>query len=465
MKMCEKNQARLLLHHKPNSTSNERRWTIPELCGNRLFEDWKALWQKKPSKLAQGSSAFEPATSWQSVSEQRGNRLMRTQVGIVGAGPAGLVLSHLLHLEGIESVVLESHRRDYIEQRIRAGVLEQGTVDLLTESGVGNRLKREGLVHHGIELRFGGKGHRIDLTGLTGGKSITIYAQHEVVRDLIDARLAAKGQILFDAEAVSLADIEGTPKIQYTQKGEAKELSCDFIAGCDGFHGICRPRMPKKLLRVHERIYPFAWLGILAQVPPASDELIYAYHERGFALLSMRSPEISRLYLQCSPEEDIANWPDDRIWEELRTRMATREGWVLKAGPVLQKGLTPMRSFVAEPMQYGNLFLLGDAAHIVPPTGAKGMNLAVSDVRVLTHALIDFYKSGKKDGLERYSETCLRRIWKVQRFSWWMTSMLHRFQNEDSFSHNIHLAELDYVTSSRAAATALAENYVGLPHD
>jgi p-hydroxybenzoate 3-monooxygenase len=390
---------------------------------------------------------------------------MRTQVGIVGAGPAGLVLSHLLHLQGIESVVLESHRRDYVEQRIRAGVLEQGTVDLLVESGMGERLKREGLVHRGIELRFAGKGHRIDLAEHTDGKAITIYAQHEVVKDLIEARLAAGGEILFEAEALNLRDIEGNPKIHFSHKGVTEELECDFIAGCDGFHGICRPAIPPSILRVHEKIYPFAWLGILAQVAPASDELIYTYHEKGFALLSMRSPEISRLYLQCSPEEDIANWPDERIWDELRIRMATRDGWVLNDGPVLQKGITPMRSFVAEPMQFGKLFLLGDAAHIVPPTGAKGLNLAVSDVRVLTRALVDFYKAGKKEGLESYSERCSRRVWKVQRFSWWMTSMLHRFQNEDSFSHNIHLAELDYVTSSRAAVTALAENYVGLPYD
>ena len=390
---------------------------------------------------------------------------MRTQVGIVGAGPAGLMLSHLLHLQGIESVVLESQRRDYVEQRIRAGVLEQGTVDLLVESGVGARLKQEGLVHRGIELRFGGKGHRIDLAELTGGKTITIYAQHEVVKDLIDARLSANGEILFGAEALNLRDMESSPKIFYTHRGVTQELACDFIAGCDGFHGISRPAIPASVLRVHERVYPFAWLGILAQVAPASEELIYTYHEQGFALLSMRSPEISRLYLQCSPEEDIANWPDERIWDELRFRMATREGWTLKNGPVLQKGITPMRSFVAEPMQFGKLFLLGDAAHIVPPTGAKGLNLAVSDVRVLTKALVDFYKTGKKDGLENYSQVCSRRVWKVQRFSWWMTSMLHRFQNEDSFSHNIHLAELDYVTSSRAAATSLAENYVGLPYD
>ena len=388
---------------------------------------------------------------------------MRIQVGIIGAGPAGLVLSHLLHLQGIESVILENRSREYIEQRVRAGVLEQGTVDLLIESGVGDRAKREGLVHHGIELRFAGKGHRIDLTELSGGKSITIYAQHELVKDLVAARLGAGGQILFEAGDVSVHDVQTNPRIRYQHAGETKELLCDFIAGCDGFHGICRPSVPANILRVHQKEYPFAWLGILARVAPASDELIYTYHERGFALLSMRSPEISRLYIQCSPQEDLANWPDDRIWEELRLRMGTDDGWVLKDGPVIQKGIAPMRSFVAEPMQYGKLFLLGDAAHIVPPTGAKGLNLAVADVRVLTRALTDFYKRGKSEGLARYTEDCSRRIWKVQRFSSWMTTMLHRFDNEDSFSHHLHLAELDYVCGSRAASTTLAENYVGLP--
>jgi p-hydroxybenzoate 3-monooxygenase len=390
---------------------------------------------------------------------------MRTQIGIIGAGPAGLTLSHLLYLQGIESVALESRSREYAEQRIRAGVLEQGTVDLLTQSGVGGRLQREGLVHRGIELRFGGTGHRIDLSELTGGKSITVYAQHEVVKDLVAARLGAGGKILFEAEATSVHDVDTNPKIRFQHGGATEELECDFIAGCDGFHGICRPAIPASVLRVHERVYPFAWLGILAGVPPASDELIYTYHERGFALLSMRSPEISRLYLQCDPEEDIANWSDDRIWSELRARLATSDGWVLPDGPVLQKGITPMRSFVVEPMQHGKLFLLGDAAHIVPPTGAKGLNLAVADVRVLTRALIDFYKNGKRARLQRYSEVCSRRVWNVQRFSWWMTSILHRFPKEDSFSHKLHLAELDYLTGSRAAATALAENYVGLPFD
>jgi p-hydroxybenzoate 3-monooxygenase len=388
---------------------------------------------------------------------------MRTQVGIIGAGPAGLMLSHLLHLQGIESVVLESRSQEYIEHRVRAGVLEKGTADLMIESGVGARLQREGLVHHGIELRFGGAGHRIDFADLTGGKSITVYAQHEVIKDLVAARIAAGGEILCEAEAVSVHDLDGKPKIRLQRGGATETLECDFIAGCDGFHGICRPAMPATVLRVHERVYPFAWLGILAQVPPASHELIYTYNERGFALLSMRSPEISRLYLQCDPEENIAEWSDDRIWSELRTRMATRDGWKLADGPVLQKGVTPMRSFVAEPMRHGKMFLLGDAAHIVPPTGAKGLNLAVADVRVLTRALVDFYLHGASEGLNRYSDTCLRRVWKVQRFSWWMTSMLHRFPREDSFQHHLHLAELDYVTSSRAAAQSLAENYVGLP--
>jgi p-hydroxybenzoate 3-monooxygenase len=389
---------------------------------------------------------------------------MRTQVGIIGAGPAGLVLAHLLHLKGIDSVVLETHTRDYIEQRVRAGVLEQGTVDLLIQSGVGTRLQREGLVHHGIELRFNRAGHRIDFAALTG-KSITIYAQQEVIKDLVAKQLAAGGKIIFEAEAVGLQDIDKYPLIRYRQAGAMRELQCDFIAACDGGHGICRDAVPSGAVRTHERVYPFAWLGILAQVPPASQELVYTYHERGFALLSMRSPEISRLYLQCDPKDEVARWPDARIWEELRTRMATRDGWVLNDGPILQKGITPMRSFVVEPMQYEKLFLLGDAAHIVPPTGAKGLNLAVADVRVLAQALINFYKYEDRDLLERYSEICLRRVWKVQRFSWWMTSMLHCLQNEDSYAQHLHLAELDYVTSSRAASTTLAENYVGLPFE
>jgi p-hydroxybenzoate 3-monooxygenase len=375
------------------------------------------------------------------------------------------MLSHLLHLQGIESVVLESHSREHVESRIRAGVLEQGTADLLRESGVGERLTKEGLVHHGIELRFDGRGHRIDFADLTNGKGITIYAQHEVIKDLIAVRLSARGQIHFEAEAIGLNGIEGSPVIEFRQKGITAEIKCDFIAGCDGFHGVSRDVIPPGVLRKHERVYPFGWLGVLAKVPPASKELIYAYHERGFALLSMRSPEISRLYLQCDPDEDIAHWTEDRIWMELRLRFATRDGFVLRDGPILQKGITAMRSFVAEPMQFGKLFLLGDAAHIVPPTGAKGMNLAIADVRVFARALGEFYRSGRSDSLTKYSEICSVRVWRAQRFSNWMTSMLHRSPNDDDFSHRLRLAELGYVTNSRAAATSLAENYVGLPFD
>jgi p-hydroxybenzoate 3-monooxygenase len=388
---------------------------------------------------------------------------MRTQVAIVGAGPAGLVLSHLLLLRGIESLIIEARSRQYIEERVRAGVLEQGTVDLLTQTGVGERLQRQGLVHYGIELRFAGHGHRIDFKDLTGGRGITIYAQHELIKDLVSARLAAGGPILFDVEDVSVHDLTTSqPKIRFAQNGRSHELACDFIAGCDGYHGISRPSIPGGVLTAYERNYPFGWLGILAQAPPSSKELIYALHDQGFALLSMRSPEISRLYLQCSADDDINNWSDDRIWQELHTRLAS-DDWKLTEGPIIQKGVTGMRSFVVEPMQYGRLFLTGDAAHIVPPTGAKGLNLAVADVRVLAHALAHFYTSGQEDLLDQYSQTCLRRVWKVQRFSWWMTSMLHRFGSDSAFDRRRQLAELDYVTSSRAASTALAENYVGLP--
>jgi p-hydroxybenzoate 3-monooxygenase len=386
------------------------------------------------------------------------------------------MLSHLLHLQGIDSVVIESRSRQYTEERVRAGVLEQGTVELLKETGMGDRLGREGLTHYGIELRFGGRGHRIDFKELANGSAVTIYPQNKVTADLFDARLVANGRIFVEAADVSVhnfASLDGgeqahagpkaKPKIRFRAGGESRELTCDFIAGCDGFHGVCRPSIPAGALTIYERIYPFAWLGILAEAPPSSEELVYAYHQRGFALLSMRSPEISRLYIQCAPDEDIHNWPDDRIWKELHTRLATLDGWRLTEGPILQKGVTGMRSFVAEPMQHGSLFLAGDAAHIVPPTGAKGLNLAMADVRVLARALGEFYKSGKRDLLEDYSRTCLRRVWQVQRFSWWMTSMLHLFDTDDGFDQRRQLAELDYVTSSHAAAQSLAENYVGLP--
>ena len=395
--------------------------------------------------------------------------MIRTQVGIVGAGPAGLLLSHMLHLQGIESVVVEARSRQYVEERVRAGLLEQGTADLLVETGVGARLKREGLVHHGIYLRFGGGTHHIDFNELAGGRTVIIYPQNKVVADLVDARLAAGGRIFYESEGVSVHDFsesgrEAHPKISFRAAGKAEEVVCDFIAGCDGFHGVCRPSIPEGALTVYDRIYPFGWLGILAEAPPSSDELIYAYHERGFALLSMRSPEISRLYVQCAPDEDIHEWPDARIWDELHKRLATADGkWKLTEGRVLQKGVTGMRSFLVEPMQHGKLFLAGDAAHIVPPTGAKGLNLAAADVFVLSRALTDFYASGRKDLLENYSKTCLRRVWKAQRFSWWMTSMLHLFNTDNAFDRRRQLAELDYVTSSRAASQTLAENYVGLP--
>jgi p-hydroxybenzoate 3-monooxygenase len=385
---------------------------------------------------------------------------VRTQIGIIGAGPAGLFLSHLLQREGIESVVLEAHTREYIESRVRAGVLEQGTTDLMTATGVGERMQLEGLVHHGVELRFGGGGHRIDFKELTG-RGITVYAQQEVIKDLVAARLAAGGEIVFEAEAMSLDGINGgQPRIRYRKDGAEHEIECDFIAGCDGFHGVARASVPPEAIAIFERVYPFAWLGILAQTAPASEELIYSNHDRGFALLSMRSPEVSRLYLQCAPDVDLKEWPDARIWEELHVRLGL--GAKLKEGPVLQKNVAGMRSFVAEPMQFGKLYLAGDAAHIVPATGAKGLNLAVTDVRILAMGLAEFYSKQRTDLLERYSAICLRHCWKVQRFSWWMTSMLHRFPEDNPFDRRRQLAELDYVTSSRAAAQSLAENYVGL---
>ena len=390
---------------------------------------------------------------------------MRTQVGIVGAGPAGLLLSQLLHLQGIETVILERRSREYVEGRIRAGVLEQGTVDLLDAAEVGERMHKVGLVHDGIELSFGGRRHRIDFRALTG-KAVTVYGQTEVTRDLIAARLAAGGEIVFEAEDVSIHDFDGArPRIRFRKGGKAKELRCDFIGGCDGFHGVCRVSVPEHALTIHERVYPFAWLGILAETPPVSPELIYCHHVRGFALFSMRSPALSRLYIQCAPDEHLDEWPDERIWDELRLRLGGDAAAALRSAPALEKSVTPMRSFVAQPMRFGRLFLAGDAAHIVPPTGAKGLNLAAADVHVLARALTDFYASGRTDLIEAYSDTCLRRVWRAQRFSWWMTSMLHRFPGRNPFDDQVQLAELDYVTSSQAASTALAENYVGLPLD
>jgi p-hydroxybenzoate 3-monooxygenase len=387
---------------------------------------------------------------------------MRTQVAIVGAGPAGLLLAHLLRLQGVASVVLERQSRAYVEQRVRAGVLEQGTVDLLVASGVGARLQREGLQHRGLHLQFLGARHRIDLHELTGGSTITVYGQQELVKDLIDSRLAAAAPLLFEVEDVRVTGLEGDePLLRFRHGGLDHELACDYVAGCDGSHGVCRPAIPQGALAVYERRYPFAWLGILAQAAPASDELIYAYHERGFALQSMRSPTVSRLYLQVPTDDGLDHWPDERIWSELHARLDLAAGPPINAGPIMERGITRMRSSVVEPMQYGRLFLAGDAAHTVPPTGAKGMNLAIADVRTLAAALAARYREGRGDLLDAYSATCLRRVWRATHFSWWMTSMLHRFDG-DPFQHQLQLSQLRYTVSSRAAATSLAENYVGL---
>ena len=380
---------------------------------------------------------------------------MRTQVGIVGAGPAGLTLARLLENAGIESVILEARSREYCEARIRAGVLEQGTVDLLREAGVGRRMEAEGLVHHGIELQFDGERHRVPLSDLTDGRTIVIYGQTEVVKDLIAARLDSGLPLVFDTPVESVDAELGIVR------HAGGEIQCEVIAGCDGFHGACRGAVPAGTFREFSREYPYGWLGILASVAPSIDELVYAHHERGFALLSLRSPTLSRYYLQCRPDEDLDEWPDERIWEELQTRTAV-EGWTLVEGPILEKGVTGMRSYVREPLRHERLFLAGDAAHIVPPTGAKGLNLAIHDVRLLAEALIRFFESGDESLLDAYSETCLRRVWRCEHFSWWMTTMLHVTPGSDPFDLQLQHSQLQYVTTSHAQATALAENYVGL---
>ena len=388
---------------------------------------------------------------------------MHTQVAILGAGPAGLVLSHLLSLHRVESIVLETKSRAYVESRIRAGVLEHGTAQLLCETGVGERLKKQGMRHEGINLGFSGVLHHINFVQLTG-KAITVYGQHEVVKDLIAARTSSGGQILFEVADVSIDALStNRPRVRFRHQGENRELTGDWLAGCDGSHGVSRTSLPPGALRIFEKTYPFGWLGILAEAAPSWEELIYSHHEDGFALFSMRSPSITRLYLQCKPDEDLTKWTDERIWENLERRLSFPGDKKVRQGRILQKGVTAMRSFAVEPMQYGRLFLVGDAAHVVPATGAKGMNLAVSDAWCLSRALDNFYSKGRTDLLESYSESCLRRVWKAQRFSWWMTSLLHRFDVNDAFELRRQLAELDYLASSRAAATALAENYVGLP--
>lgn len=388
----------------------------------------------------------------------------RTQVAIVGAGPAGLLLGHLLHLNGIDSVIIENRPREYVVDRVRAGVLEQGTVDLLNAMEVGAGLQRAGLRHEGLYLSFQGSRHRIDLADLTGGKAITVYGQNELVRDLIEARTTTSRPLYFEADDVSVRGIDTSgPVVRFHHDGADREVECGFIAGCDGFHGICRHAMPPGVLTAYTRTFPFGWLGILAEAAPSSDELVYTCHERGFALFSMRSPKVTRLYLQVPPDDSIDEWSDDAIWSEMLARMTTRDGWQPNVGRIIQKGVTPMRSYVASPMRHGRLFLAGDSAHIVPPTGAKGLNLAASDVLVLAGALKAFYERGCTEGLDQYSDICVRRVWKAQRFSWWMTSTLHRFPGETAFDHQRQLADLDYLTSSRAAMTSLAEQYVGLP--
>lgn len=390
---------------------------------------------------------------------------MKTQVAIIGAGPSGLLLGQLLHLQGIDTVILEAKTPDYVLGRIRAGVLEQGFVDLLREAKASERMDREGHVHEGFSLSFAGKRERIDLKSLTGGKTVMVYGQTEVTRDLMDARAASGAVSIYEAENVQLHDFySDKPRVSFVKNGETIELECDYIAGCDGFHGISRKSVPKDAIKTFERVYPFGWLGVLSNTPPVADELIYASHERGFALCSMRSPTLSRYYVQCALDENLDEWSDERFWNELKARLPEDVASKLVTGPSIEKSIAPLRSFVAEPMKFGRLFLVGDAAHIVPPTGAKGLNLASSDVYTLYHALRKTYHEGRSDLLEKYSDICLRRIWKAERFSWWMTSILHTF-NDDAFSQRIQQAELDYYTSTQAGRTTIAENYVGLPYE
>jgi p-hydroxybenzoate 3-monooxygenase len=390
--------------------------------------------------------------------------MARTQVAIIGAGPSGLLLSQLLYLHGIDNVVLERQNREYVEGRIRAGVLEQGTVELILEAKLGDRMLKERLVHDGIALGFAGRSVRVDLRALCG-QSVSVYGQTEVTKDLIDARTAAGGNLVFEATDVAIEGFDcKTPTVMYRHGGQIRELNCDFIAGCDGYHGVCRQSIPASTMQTFERAYPFGWLGILADVPPVSDELIYSNHARGFALCSMRSLTRSRYYVQCGLDEKVADWSDDRFWDELRLRLPADIASALVTGPSIEKSIAPLRSFVVEPLRFGQLFLVGDAAHIVPPTGAKGLNLAAADVRVLYRALTEYYRTGSAGALDQYSDLCLRRIWKAVRFSWWFTSIMHKF-SDDPFAHRLQLAELDYLGGSTAALTSLAENYVGLPFE
>jgi len=390
---------------------------------------------------------------------------LRTKVAIIGAGPAGMLLGQLLHSYGIDNIILERKDRDYVLARIRAGVLEQGTVGLLKGLGITERLHHEGLIHDGIELLFGGVRHRVDLKQASGGKVVTVYGQTEVTRDLMDARAKAGLTTIYDADHVGLHDFDGEqPRVRYVKDGITHEIACDFIAGCDGFHGVSRQSVPADAVKTFERVYPFGWLGLLSDTPPVSPELIYTNHERGFALCSMRSPTRSRYYVQCALDEKVEDWSDDRFWDELRSRLDPEAAEALVTGPSIEKSIAPLRSFVAEPMRFGKLFLAGDAAHIVPPTGAKGLNLAASDVHYLSQALREFYDGKSSAGIDGYSARALNRVWKAVRFSWWMTSMMHRFPDNDGFGTKLQQAELDYVVHSAAATSSLAENYVGLPY-
>jgi p-hydroxybenzoate 3-monooxygenase len=390
--------------------------------------------------------------------------MARTQVAIIGAGPSGLLLSQLLYRNGIDSVVLERQSREHVEGRIRAGVLEQGTVELLLEAGVGDRMMKDRLVHDGVVLGFAGRNVRVDLKGLTG-RTVSVYGQTEVTKDLIDARLAAHGKLLFETADVVVESFDRrSPRVRYRHQGQEHELACDFIAGCDGYHGVCRRSVPQEAMQTFERVYPFGWLGILSDVPPAMHELIYSNHARGFALCSMRSLSRSRYYIQCGLDEKLEAWPEARFWDELRSRLPEQVANAVVTGAAIEKSIAPLRSFVVEPLRFGQLFLVGDAAHIVPPTGAKGLNLAAADVRVLYRALVEYYRTARAALLDRYSEVALRRTWKAVRFSWWFTSIMHKF-SDDPFNHRLQLAELDYLSNSTAALTSLAENYVGLPFE
>ncbi len=391
---------------------------------------------------------------------------MKTTIAIIGAGPSGLLLGQLLHKAGIDNVIIERQSPDYVLGRIRAGVLEQGMVDLLREAGVAERMEREGLVHDGFELAFNNKRVHVDLKALTGGKTVTIYGQTEVTRDLMAARLKSGATTLYSVPDVELHELKSdSPYVTFTYNGENVRLDCAYVAGCDGYHGISRKSIPEGVLKEFERVYPFGWLGVLADTPPVNDELIYAKHERGFALCSMRSPTRTRYYVQVGSEEKVENWSDERFWDELKSRLPSETAAKLITGPSIEKSIAPLRSFVVEPMQYGNLFLVGDAAHIVPPTGAKGLNLAASDVSTLYSILVKAVMEGRKDLIERYSEVCLKRIWKAERFSWWLTSMLHKFPGTDEFTQRMVQTELDYFVESEAGLKTIAENYVGLPYE